>query len=294
MRPDQRRPVPDLLLGGLGQAPGQGVADRLAGHRPARSSRSAGPAALLRGDLAVGGPERLGDRLEQGQPGGDHRRPGVEQGGVPEAELVTAGLLLADRPQQAVALLERPAVGRQVGRVRRRTRRWPASRARPGGAPASPRSGASPRARRGPPAASRPGSSSRRGTPFTRIRLRWPPLPSRSRATSRVAPPARPSRRRRRPRPGPGRRPSGSSRRRSASGASDPTRAGRSPRAGWSCRRHSARGAGAGRGRGRAPGRGSPAGRSGAAARAGGSNPDAPDGSRRWPGRLLRRWSGRA
>ena len=53
-------------------------------------------------------------QLEQPQPGLDDPAAGVEERVVPEPELVAGRRLLADRAQQAVALLERAAVGREV------------------------------------------------------------------------------------------------------------------------------------------------------------------------------------
>ena len=77
---------------------------------------------LVRGDLGVGRGERPGELLEQAQPGVHDPSAGVEQGPVPEAQLVARGAFLADRPEQAVALLERPPVRREVVGVGREAR----------------------------------------------------------------------------------------------------------------------------------------------------------------------------
>ena len=114
VRADQGRAVPGLLVGRLGQAPGQRVADGLARARRCVRLVAQGQPALVRGDLGVGPAERLGDGLEGGQPALDHGATRVEQGSVPEAQLVAAGGALADRPEQTVALLERARVGRQL------------------------------------------------------------------------------------------------------------------------------------------------------------------------------------
>ena len=142
MRPDERRAVPDLLLGGLGQAPGERVPRRLARGAAARSSRSAGsavrrpprPGRSRRGRAASGPASVASSRRRSAT----MAPPDVEERGVPEPELVAAGALLADRPEQAVALLERPAVGREVVGVGRRAAGRPAGRAPRGGATGEP------------------------------------------------------------------------------------------------------------------------------------------------------------
>ena len=170
-RPPSRRSRP-------GAGPGRRwIVSPGAGARSSRSAASAGPPPGRSRDGPTSG---SASRLE----GARRRRrrraaAGLEQRVVPEAELVAAGLLLADRPQQAVALLEGPPVGRQVGAVGRRPAGRPAGRARSGAGPASRRRGASPRARTGPSAGRPDRPVARRGTPLTRIRLRWPPVPSR-------------------------------------------------------------------------------------------------------------------
>ena len=118
VRPDERRAVPDLLLGRLDEPAGQGVARRLAAQRRGVrhvAQRQAARRGLLRRDLAVGG-RRAARRAasSSAQPRLDDPPAGLEERVVPEPELVAGGGLLADRPQQAVALLERAAVGREV------------------------------------------------------------------------------------------------------------------------------------------------------------------------------------
>ena len=115
--PTTRRAVPDLLLGGLDEASGERVAGRLAGQGRGVGHVAQGQPAggrLVGGDLGMGRRERPGDLLEQAQPRVDDPSAGVEQGPVPEAQLVAGGAFLADGPEQAVALLERPPVRRQV------------------------------------------------------------------------------------------------------------------------------------------------------------------------------------
>ena len=71
----------------------------------------------------MGRGQRLGQVVEQSPALGDDRPAGIEEGAVPEAQLVARRALLADRAQQAVALLEDAAVRGQVVRVGRRARR---------------------------------------------------------------------------------------------------------------------------------------------------------------------------
>ena len=115
VRPDQGRAVPDLLVGRLDEPAGEGRPNGLA--RPGRGVRfvAQAQAALLGGHLAMGRRQRLRDRGEDRQPGGDHGSARVEHRGVPVAELIATGLLFADRPKQAVSLLEGATVGGQVG-----------------------------------------------------------------------------------------------------------------------------------------------------------------------------------
>ena len=123
MRPHQRRAVPDFLLGGLDEAARQRVAGRLAGRcwRVRLVAQDEAIDRLLRGDLAVGGGEWGAQRMQQREPFGHDRATALDQGLIPESELVAAGLLLTDRAQQAVPLLEGAAVGREVAQVRGRT-----------------------------------------------------------------------------------------------------------------------------------------------------------------------------
>ena len=113
---------------------------------------------------------------------------GLEERLVPEPELGAGRLLLADGAQQAVALLERPAVGRELARRRpatagRRAGRAPPRRSDGDPATSSISSGANRTVRRTPASA-----AARRATPLTRIRLRAPPVAVRTSATStRVA-----------------------------------------------------------------------------------------------------------
>ena len=69
----------------------------------------------------MGPVERLGQVGEELEARLDDRAAGIEDRRVPEAELVAGRLLLADRAQQAVALLERPAVLGEIALVRRRS-----------------------------------------------------------------------------------------------------------------------------------------------------------------------------
>ena len=144
-----------------------GPARRAASRRgaAARSSRTAARAAPPR-------PPR--GRSRRGRPPAARRGPprsrrrsativaaGIEEGRVPEPQLVARRLLLADRPQQAVALLERPAVGREVHRRRPASRARRAGRAPRAAATASPAtssisSGANTTTRRTPAEARRP------------------------------------------------------------------------------------------------------------------------------------------
>ena len=123
VRPDERRAVPDLLVGGLGEAARQRVARRLAGEwRRVRrvAQRQPAPAAPRPGRSRRGPPRAArpasSSRRSRSATIGPRRR-GTP---VPEAQLVAERLLLADRPEQAVALLERPPVGRQGVGVGRR------------------------------------------------------------------------------------------------------------------------------------------------------------------------------
>ena len=176
VRPDERRAVPDLLLGRLGQAPGERVARRLAGEwrrvrlvaqRQARRRRPP-PGRSRRGPPPAARPATSSSRRRSAT----IAAAGVEERAVPEAQLVARRALLADRPQQAVALLERPAVRRRGRRRRPASRSRPAGRAtarRSDGEPAisSISSGAKRTTRRSP---ARP--AARRPSPLTRIRLR--------------------------------------------------------------------------------------------------------------------------
>ena len=126
MRSDQRRTVPDLLLGGLRKTTRQSVPGRFPGEWRCVglvAERQPCSGRLVRGDLGVGRGERAGQDPEQASSLGDDRRPGVEEGAVPEAELVARGAVFPDRPQQTVALLERPRIRCERIRIRRRTRR---------------------------------------------------------------------------------------------------------------------------------------------------------------------------
>ena len=168
--------VPDLLLGGLGEPPGERVPRRLPGEcrRVRRVARPrAAPRRPRRGRSRRGpGPAARPRSARSRSRSATIARAGVEERLVPEPELVPAGLLLADRPQQAVPLLERPAVGREVAGRRPASAGSRAGRAPRGGAPASPAtrsisSGAKTTVRSSP---TRP--AARRATPLTRIRFR--------------------------------------------------------------------------------------------------------------------------
>ena len=198
MRADQRRAVPDLLLGGLHEPPGERVARRLPGQwRRVRLVAQGQPAGrgLLGGDLGVGRRERAGERPRAA--GAARRRSRRRRRGT-------------RRPRSAARRATRRPRGSRGGgcsaaggSARRSTarRRRPASRLRragrspPGGATASRRPGASPRARTGRSAAARPAPLARRARPLTRIRLRPAAArcPARTIATSIVSWPTRPS-----------------------------------------------------------------------------------------------------
>ena len=82
MRPDERGAVPDLLVGRLDEPTRQGVARRLAGQRRRVrhvAEREAAGGRLVRGDLAMRRGERLGERVEQGEPGLDDPSAGLEE-----------------------------------------------------------------------------------------------------------------------------------------------------------------------------------------------------------------------
>ena len=176
MRPDERGAVPDLLLRRLDESPLERVRGVSRGV-PARSSRSAPRAASAPSSGAISACAAA--RARQAPRGGAGARPRcrrrVEERAVPEAQLVARRRLLADRPQQAVALLEDPPVGRErVGVDGRAAGRELVDR-RP------------PQARRADDEEHLLGCedddrsrvarlAARRPTPLTRIRLR-PPLP---------------------------------------------------------------------------------------------------------------------
>ena len=151
VRADHGRAVPDLLLGRLDEAPCQSVARRLAGRARARSSRSGASSAagrrLVGRDLACAPPPAVPRAARAARAGPPRPTARVEEGLVPEPQLVARRLLLADRAQQAVALLERPAVRAQIVGIGRGSARRPACRAPHAGAMASRRRAASPRAR---------------------------------------------------------------------------------------------------------------------------------------------------
>ena len=189
MWPDQRRAVPDLLFGRLGQPPGERVADRLAG--PGRSVRL----------VAQGQSDPLRERSPDGPPGAARRSPGAGPAGRSRPRRPTrarpcprtgaargspaprgspgGGCCAAGAPDRtSPGRPRRPVTGRS-------TRPSRAVRRRPGEPAIRSISSGAKRTTRSVPAR----LVARRGTPFTRIRLRWPPPPSRRRATSRVDPP---------------------------------------------------------------------------------------------------------
>jgi hypothetical protein len=123
MRADDRRPVPDLLLGRLDQPSSECVAWPLPGKGRGVGDVSRGQASgcrLVRRDLAMRGSERIGEGVEQAQARLDDPTPSVEERLVPEPQLLARRLLLADRAEEAVPLLERAAIRGQVVCVRRR------------------------------------------------------------------------------------------------------------------------------------------------------------------------------
>src|SRR5215218_1051765 len=123
MRADERCPVPHLLLGRLGEASGEGITHGLAhllgrvrGVRELEALRGC----LLRRDLPVGGRERCREGIEQPLALLPDGGTGLEQRLVPEPQLLARCLLLADRAQESVALLQGPAVRGEVAPVRGR------------------------------------------------------------------------------------------------------------------------------------------------------------------------------
>ena len=218
MRPDERRAVPDLLLGRLGEPPGERVARRLAGERRGVGHVAQGRAARPPPRRARSRRGRRPAARPASRAGAGARRrsapPASRNAVVPEAQLVAAAPLLADRPQQAVALLERPAVRRE------RRRRRPASRGRASWSSAARRSdgraddrAASPRARRATTrSVPRRGPLARRADAVDPDPLARPAGPPRTGPDDRR--PRASSRPDAGPRPGRGRCPSGSARRR--------------------------------------------------------------------------------
>ena len=93
VRADERRAVPDLLLGGLAPAgaPGRRAAVSPGGRGALRGVARASSAPLLGGDLRVGRGEGLG-RAPRAAAGARSRTaaPGLEQRRVPDAQLVAA------------------------------------------------------------------------------------------------------------------------------------------------------------------------------------------------------------
>ena len=138
----------------------RGVAGR--SSRSASASRAAAASSGAISAWARG--ERPGEVVEQPQPLGDDRRR-RRRGTSPSQKRSSSRtrLLLADRPEEAVPLLERPAVGREVARRRPASagrelvERRPAERRRAGDR------GASPRARRRPSGAGPTRPAARRG-----------------------------------------------------------------------------------------------------------------------------------
>ena len=248
VRADERRAVPDLLVGRLGEAPGEGVPRRLAGEcrrvrrvrdrqpgrarpRPGRSRRGPGPAAR-QGPRAGAAARRRSPRRRRGttRPRSGARRGRPAPRGSPGGGCSAAG-----------------ASGRTSARSRpyaaeRCVASWSSAARRRPGEPTtrSISSGAKTTVRSSPTS-----PAARRATPLTRIRFRAPP-PAAGRPDERDLDGLG---RRPAPRSGPARCPSGRARRRSRSGGSGPRRAGRSPRGGSSCRRRSARRSAAARAR---------------------------------------------
>ena len=242
--PDQRRPVPDLLLGRLGEPARQRVPDRLAGllRGVGGVGQAEAPGRRLVGrDLGVGGRERPGQGLEEPLPLRRAPRCRPRAASRPRtASSAARRLLLADEPQQPVALLERAAVGRQVPEVRR----GPLARQAVEGLAAERRRSGDEQhllggehhrpqhadQRRGAPAPRRsPGSAcGRRRSRCGRARPRRCPAPRGPCPAPRSVPPRARA-------PGP----SGRARRRPPCDATGPRRPARSPRGGSSCRRRS-------------------------------------------------------
>ena len=192
MRPDEGRPVPDLLLGGLARVGGASASRptprQAAAHwsrRPPRAVPRPPRPVRSRAWAAASGPASASSRRCARRAHGD---PGLEQGASQNRSSARVGLLLADQPQQPVALLEGPPVGRQVARHRPGPLAGePVERVAPqSGEPAtsSISSGANSTVRSTPVSS----DERRRATPFTRIRLRRPrgpgPAPPRPRRAS--------------------------------------------------------------------------------------------------------------
>ena len=198
VRPDDRGPVPDLLLGGVGQPAGQGVARRLAGqHRRVRDVAQAHPSGrgLLGRDLAVRGRQWRGHELEEPQPSLDDPAARIEERCRPRTGAGRGSR--SPRGSRAGGCSAAGACGRTSPGRRRRPGSGPspAHRSPRAAATASRSPAASPRARTGRPAGSARARSPVGPAPLTRTRLR-PPLPSapeRVIATSRTSAPTRPS-----------------------------------------------------------------------------------------------------
>jgi hypothetical protein len=124
MRPYERGAVPDLLLGRLRQATLECVARRLPGLRR-RIRCIAEPQwrhrGLVRGDLGVGPSDRFGQVVQEPKPLADEGAAGIQERAVPEPELFPAGLFLANRAEQGVALLKGACVRGELAAIRRRS-----------------------------------------------------------------------------------------------------------------------------------------------------------------------------
>ena len=266
--PTSVRAVPDLLLGRLAQAPRQRVPRRLPGER--RGVRGvARPSAAPRSARSRGGPRPAAPPAAPADAAARRRspRPAARNGSSQSRSWSRSGLALADRPQQAVALLQSPGVRGHVRGVARIVRRG------------QPVEGRAAQARRADDEQHLLGREEH-GPQMLRQRGRTPghavdldllaaaglerqlEAPYPRSAPAAPAPAAAGLAGRRRPidpfDADDSRRPSGSARSPSWSGASGPARAGRRPRAGSSCRRRSGPRPAAARARAPGPARRSP------------------------------------
>ena len=196
VRPDERRAVPDLLLGRLDEPPRERVPRRLPGEcrrvrHVAHRERRLGT--LVRSDLGMGGSQGLAERLEEAQALGHDRRRRRRGTRRPRSAARRATQLPRGSPAAGCCAAGAPA-RRSRARRRRRPSGWTrAGRSPPAAGSASRPRGASPPARRRRPGAGVARLVARRPTPLTRIRLR-PPLPVAPERTTPTSMTSRPRR----------------------------------------------------------------------------------------------------